>query len=59
MVPPKDLTDGLRAENDACAELVSGDLPARLMGKALEHGAQTPAGERDLESLMRSVAALP
>ncbi|MEE4583980.1 MULTISPECIES: enoyl-CoA hydratase/isomerase family protein [Streptomyces violaceusniger group] len=57
LVPPADLTDGLRAENDAWAELVSGDLPARLMTGALERGAQTPAGERDLESVMRSVAA--
>ncbi|WP_267717296.1 enoyl-CoA hydratase/isomerase family protein [Streptomyces sp. CoH17] len=57
LVPPADLTDGLRAENDAWAELVSGALPARLMKGALEHGAQTPAGERDLEAVMRSVAA--
>ncbi|MGN9821348.1 enoyl-CoA hydratase/isomerase family protein [Streptomyces sp. SD11] len=57
LVPPSDLTDGLRAENDAWAELVGGDLPPRLMTGALERGAQTPAGERDLESVMRSVAA--
>ncbi|MFE7894988.1 enoyl-CoA hydratase/isomerase family protein [Streptomyces sp. NPDC057412] len=57
LVPPEDLSDGLRAENDAWADLVSGDLPARLMAGALEHGAQTPAGERELESLMRRVAA--
>ncbi|MFH8447477.1 enoyl-CoA hydratase/isomerase family protein [Streptomyces sp. NPDC018026] len=57
LVPPADLTDGLRAENDAWAELVSGALPARLMTGALERGAQTPAGERDLESVMRSLAA--
>lgn len=57
LVPPTDLSDGLRAENDAWSELVSGDLPARLMAGALEHGAQTPAGERDLESVMRRVAA--
>ncbi|NJQ02540.1 enoyl-CoA hydratase/isomerase family protein [Streptomyces zingiberis] len=57
LVPPADLTDGLRAENEAWAELVSGDLPGRLMAGALEHGAQTPEGERDLESVMRSVAA--
>ncbi|MYQ62238.1 Enoyl-CoA hydratase/carnithine racemase [Streptomyces sp. SolWspMP-5a-2] len=57
LVPPSDLADGLRAENDAWAELVSGDLPARLMAGALEHGAQTPEGERDLESLMRDVAS--
>ncbi|WP_335981146.1 enoyl-CoA hydratase/isomerase family protein [Streptomyces sp. CA2R106] len=59
LVPPADLSDGLRAENSAWAELVSGDLPARLMTGALELGAQTPAGERDLESLMRRVAARP
>ncbi|WP_435126380.1 enoyl-CoA hydratase/isomerase family protein [Actinacidiphila sp. bgisy144] len=59
LVPPADLSDGLRAENTAWAELVSGDLPARLMTGALELGAQTPAGERDLESLMRRVAARP
>ncbi|MFK0118501.1 enoyl-CoA hydratase/isomerase family protein [Streptomyces sp. NPDC090994] len=57
LVPPADLTDGLRAEHDAWAALVSGDLPARLMTGALERGAQTPAGERDHESVMRSVAA--
>ncbi|AKG46838.1 enoyl-CoA hydratase/isomerase family protein [Streptomyces xiamenensis] len=57
LVPPADLADGLRAENDTWAELVSGDLPARLMAGALEHGAQTPAGERDLESVMRSLTA--
>jgi enoyl-CoA hydratase/carnithine racemase len=57
LVPPADLTDDLRAENDAWAALVSGDLPTRLMTGALQQGAQTPAGERDLESLMRSVAA--
>lgn len=57
LVPPADLADGLRAENDAWAELVSGALPPRLMAGALEQGAQTPAGERDLESVMRSVAA--
>ncbi|MFJ6076323.1 enoyl-CoA hydratase/isomerase family protein [Streptomyces sp. NPDC093065] len=57
LVPPADLTDGLRTENDVWADLVSGALPARLMTGALERGAQTPAGERDLESVMRSLAA--
>ncbi|MFE9680957.1 enoyl-CoA hydratase/isomerase family protein [Streptomyces sp. NPDC006285] len=57
LVPPADLAEGLQAENDAWAELVSGDLPARLMTGALEHGVQTPAGEHELESVMRSVAA--
>ena len=57
LVPPADLTDDLHAENDAWAGLVSGDLPAKLMTSALAHGVQTPAGERDLESLMRDIAA--
>ncbi|PSM40387.1 enoyl-CoA hydratase [Streptomyces dioscori] len=57
LVPPADLTDGLRAEDDAWAELVRGELPARLMTEALKHGVQTPAGERDLESVMRDIAA--
>ncbi|WP_215047923.1 enoyl-CoA hydratase/isomerase family protein [Streptomyces sp. McG7] len=57
LVPPPDLTDGLRAENAAWAELVSGELPPRLMREALRHGVQTREGERDLESVLRTVAA--
>jgi enoyl-CoA hydratase/carnithine racemase len=57
LVPPADLTESLRAENDAWARLVSGDLPAQLMGTALERDVQTPEVERDLESLMRQIAA--
>ncbi|WAL68825.1 enoyl-CoA hydratase/isomerase family protein [Amycolatopsis cynarae] len=57
LVPPADLADGLKAEHAAWAELVSGSLPAQLMSLALEHGVQTPEGERDLESVMRDVAA--
>ncbi|WP_229796123.1 enoyl-CoA hydratase/isomerase family protein [Saccharothrix coeruleofusca] len=57
LVPPTDLADGLKAEHDAWAELVSGSLPAQLMTRALEQGAQTPEGERDLESVMRGIAA--
>ncbi|MFJ9622558.1 hypothetical protein [Streptomyces sp. NPDC101181] len=56
LLPPADLTDGLRAENDVWAELVGGDLPGRLMTGALQNGAQTSAGERDLESVLRKVA---
>ncbi|MFD4635945.1 enoyl-CoA hydratase/isomerase family protein [Lentzea sp. NPDC058436] len=56
LVPPSDLTDAYQAEHDAWAELVSGPLPLRLMTRALEHGVQTPEGERDLESVMRAVA---
>lgn len=57
LVPPTDLAGSLRAENDAWAALVSGDLPARLMGTALERDVQTPEVERDLESLMRQIAS--
>lgn len=57
LVPPTDLADGLKAEHSAWAELVSGSLPVQLMTRALEQGVQTPEGERDLESLMRDVAA--
>lgn len=57
LVPPADLSQGLRAENDAWATLVSGDLPARLMGSALEQGVQTPDVERDLEAVMREIAS--
>ncbi|WP_439383970.1 enoyl-CoA hydratase/isomerase family protein [Amycolatopsis lexingtonensis] len=57
LVPPADLADGLKAEHDAWAELVSGPRPAQLMARALEQGVQTPDGERDLESVMRGIAA--
>lgn len=57
LVPPTDLTDGLKAEHETWAELVSGPLPPRLMARALDHGVQTPEGERDLESVMRRVIA--
>ncbi|MFJ9779217.1 enoyl-CoA hydratase/isomerase family protein [Amycolatopsis sp. NPDC101161] len=57
LVPPTDLADGLKAEHDAWAELVSGPLPAQLMTRALERGVQTPEGERDLESVMRGIGA--
>ncbi|SDF44081.1 Enoyl-CoA hydratase/carnithine racemase [Lentzea fradiae] len=57
LVPPTDLTDGLKAEHNAWAELVSGPLPPQLMTHALEHGVQTPEGERDLESVMRRIMA--
>jgi enoyl-CoA hydratase/carnithine racemase len=57
LVPPADLADGLKAEHDAWAELVGGPLPSHLMTRALEHGVQTPDGERDLESVMRNISA--
>jgi enoyl-CoA hydratase/carnithine racemase len=57
LVPPADMADGLKAEHDAWAELVGGPLPSHLMTRALEHGVQTPDGERDLESVMRNISA--
>lgn len=57
LIPPTDLADGLKAEHDTWAELVSRPLPAQLMTLALEHGVQTPEGERELESVMRKIAA--
>ncbi|TVT61202.1 enoyl-CoA hydratase/isomerase family protein [Amycolatopsis rhizosphaerae] len=56
-LPPTEYGQGLAAENDAWAGLV--ELPAaqRIMGAALVSGAQTPDGERDLETLLRTIAA--
>ena len=55
-LPPADLRQGLVRENDAWAALVGLPATAKLMGDALQAGAQTPDGERDLEDLMRRVA---
>jgi enoyl-CoA hydratase/carnithine racemase len=55
-IGPSDLTEGLVRENDAWAGLVFRPATARLMGAALTGGAQTRAGERDLEGLLRGLA---
>jgi hypothetical protein len=55
-LPAGDLTPGLARENDAWAPQTGLPATQELMGAALQNGAQTPDGERDLEALMRSVA---
>jgi enoyl-CoA hydratase/carnithine racemase len=55
-IAPDDLAEGLARENDAWAGLVFRPAAGRLIGGGLAAGAQTRAGERDLEALMRSVA---
>ncbi|MFH8440817.1 enoyl-CoA hydratase/isomerase family protein [Streptomyces sp. NPDC018026] len=52
-LPAEDLTDGLSRENEAWAAQIALPSVQQLMGRGLRDGAQTPAGERDLEALMR------
>lgn len=56
-LPPTEYSAALVTENDAWAGLVGLPAAQQIMGAALAGGAQTPAGERDLESLLRQVAA--
>ena len=46
---------GYRREEAAWSELIAQPTAQTLMREALERGAQTPAGEADLEQLMRSI----
>lgn len=55
-LPAEDFREGLLRENDAWASTFSLPTAQHLIGGGLRGGAQTPAGERDLEGLMRSVA---
>ncbi|MDN3026143.1 enoyl-CoA hydratase/isomerase family protein [Streptomyces sp. S.PB5] len=55
-LPADDFKEGLRRENDAWASTVSLPAAQHLISGGLQSGAQTPAGERDLEGLMRSIA---
>lgn len=48
--------EGLLRENDAWVATFSLPAAQRLISGGLRDGAQTPAGERDLEGLMRGVA---
>ncbi|MFB8277956.1 enoyl-CoA hydratase/isomerase family protein [Nocardia colli] len=57
VLPPSDLTAGLREEHDAWSNLVNGEESAKLMAGALANGIQTPQTERDLEHFLRGVAA--
>lgn len=52
-LPPSDLSDGLRREHDAWAGLFARPAAEALIRGGLTDGAQTPAGERDLEGLLR------
>ncbi|GAA1642590.1 enoyl-CoA hydratase/isomerase family protein [Actinoplanes couchii] len=49
--------EGYEREEKAWSALIAGPAALPLMSRALEHGAQTPEGEADLEHLMRSVRA--
>lgn len=51
----EDLTPGLLRENDSWAGLIGRTSAQQLMRDGLEHGAQTPGGERDLEDTFRSL----
>lgn len=55
-LPADDFTEGLLRENDAWASTLSLPAAQHLISGGLQNGAQTPAGESDLEGLMRSVA---
>lgn len=54
-LPPEDLTQGFAQEQKAWSALISRPQVQQLMADALTNGAQTPEGEQDLETLMRTV----
>lgn len=56
-VPPADLREGFRREHDAWAGLFARPAAETLIRGGLEGGAQTKEGERDLESLLRTLSA--
>ncbi len=51
----ENLTPGLLRENESWAGLIGGTAARQLMRDGLEHGAQTPSGERDLEGTLRNL----
>ncbi|WP_434441590.1 enoyl-CoA hydratase/isomerase family protein [Lentzea sp. E54] len=55
-VVPDDLAEGYRREHDAWAGQIVRPAAERLIRGGLAHGAQTRAGERDLEGLLRGLA---
>jgi enoyl-CoA hydratase/carnithine racemase len=57
VVPPSDLVADLKAEHDAWSTLVANEMTTKLMGGAVERGVGTREAERDLEGVMRDVAA--
>lgn len=54
-VPPVDLRDGYRREQDAWAGLFQRPAAGKLIRGGLDAGAQTRAGERNLEGLLRAL----
>ena len=56
VLAPERPLDGYAREEAAWASLIDAPAARQLMSDALANGAQTPAGEADLEGLMRSVA---
>lgn len=55
-LPADDLTAGYLREHDAWASQVESPAVRKLMDAALPNGVQTRDGERDLETLMRTIA---
>lgn len=58
-IVPADLSAGMLREDEGWRGLVYGPAAGALIGAGLTGGAQTPEGERDLEGLLRAVAAAP
>lgn len=56
-IPPMDLRSGLRREHDAWADLFALPAAEKLIRGGLQAGAQTKAGERNLERLLRDLDA--
>ncbi|MCA8050291.1 enoyl-CoA hydratase/isomerase family protein [Burkholderia arboris] len=54
-IPPTDLHEGFRRENEAWASLFALPAAEKLIRGGLRVGAQTKAGEQDLERLMRDL----
>lgn len=55
VLPPKNLLQGYQEENNGWLELVSKPKAAEIFKTIMERGAQTPDGERNIETLLRSL----
>lgn len=55
-LPADDFKEGLLRENAAWTSAIGRPAARHLIAEGLRGGAQTPAGERDLENLMRGIA---
>lgn len=56
-VPAEDYGNGLESENAAWADLFARPAAGRLILGGLERGAQTPVVERNIEAMLRELAA--